>query len=71
MELAGVTNSEIDFLPEGIDNTLYTESSNVCKKANASIPIENPETTDSDPIPVVGVQFILTSIRTGDCLDMR
>jgi hypothetical protein len=71
MELSSVNVDGVDLLPEGIDNSLYAESDNVCQKANKQVPLEDPKTTESDPIPAENVQFILTSIRAGDCLDMQ
>lgn len=68
MELSDVATEDVDLLDVGIDNSLYTESDGICQKAGASIPVEDPEETD--PVPVVPLRFVLTSIKVGNCLEL-
>lgn len=71
MDLSDVMTEGVSLIGEGIDNSLYTVKSDICQKAGASVPIEDPEVSTSDPIPVVAIRFILTSIKVGDCLELR
>lgn len=68
MEASSIEDEEVDLTPVGLDNSLYVVPGSACT-TGGSVPLKDPEETEPAEQEFALVQFYLTSIRAGDCLE--